>query len=147
MSLDPDIQSIEPRGWAAPKGYSNGVLARGGGGTLYTAGQIAWDAQQKLVGRGDFAAQFRQALLNVRTVVEAAGGRAQHLVRLTIYVTDKRLYLGALKDVGAAYRDVLGKHFPAMALLEVAGLLEDGALVEIEGTAVLPANAMTARDQ
>ncbi|MEZ5977874.1 MAG: RidA family protein [Planctomycetota bacterium] len=135
--MNPHLESVEPRGWKAPRGYSNGVLASGGA-LLFVAGQIAWDAEQQLVGRGDFAAQFRQALLNVRTVVEAAGGRSQHLARLTIYVTDKRLYLDSLKDVGAAYRDVLGKHFPAMALVQVADLLEEGALVEIEGTAVVP---------
>lgn len=134
----PRIETVQPEGWAAPKGYANGVVAVGGA-TVYVAGQIAWDADQRLVGAdGDFAAQFRQALANVRAVVEAAGGRAQHLVRLTIYVTDKRAYLADLKAIGAIYRDVLGRHFPAMALVQVADLLEEGALVEIEGTAVVP---------
>ncbi|HKX46064.1 MAG TPA: RidA family protein, partial [Planctomycetota bacterium] len=104
----------------------------------FVAGQIAWDAEQALVGRGDFVAQFRQALANVAAVVAAAGGRPEHVVRLTIYVTDKREYLGHLREVGEAYRAVLGKHFPAMALVQVADLLEDGALVEVEATAALP---------
>jgi enamine deaminase RidA (YjgF/YER057c/UK114 family) len=139
MTREPILETVQPAGWAAPKGYSNGVLVRGGA-TLHVAGQIAWDAEQRLVGAGDFAAQFHQALLNVRAVVEAAGGRAEHIARLVIYVTDKRLYLGALKEVGAAYRAVLGRHYPAMALLQVADLLETGALVEIEATAALPAS-------
>ncbi|MEO0650462.1 MAG: RidA family protein [Planctomycetota bacterium] len=129
-------EAIEPEGWAAPKGYANGVLARGVSDLLFVAGQIGWDAQQRLV-EGGFAAQFRQALENVRAVCEAGGARPEDVVRLTIYVTDKRLYLDAIKDVGAAYRDTLGKHFPAMALVQVADLLEAGALVEIEATAVV----------
>lgn len=135
---EPSIEPVQPAGWAAPKGYSNGMVASGGR-TVYVAGQIAWDADQNLVGAGgDFAAQFRQALANVRAVVEAAGGGPQHLVRLTIYVTDKRAYLADLRSIGAIYREVLGRHFPAMALVQVADLLEEGALVEIEGTAVVP---------
>jgi len=135
---EPFIASVQPAGWAAPKGYSNGVVASGGR-TVFVAGQIAWDAEQRLIGAdGDFGAQFRQALANVRAVVEAAGGGPQHLVRLTIYVTDKRAYLADLKAIGAIYREVLGRHFPAMALVQVADLLEEGAMVEIEGTAVVP---------
>ena len=126
---------LQPEGWAAPKGYSNGVAVDGPGRTIFVAGQIAWDADQQLVGRGDFAAQFRQALANVVAVVEAGGGRASDICRLTMYVTDKRRYLAGLPAVGSAYRDLLGKHFPAMALVQVADLLEEGAEVEIEATA------------
>jgi enamine deaminase RidA (YjgF/YER057c/UK114 family) len=129
-------RAIEPEGWAPPKGYANGVLVEGGR-TLYVAGQIGWDAEQRLVSP-DFVPQFRQALENVVAVVRAAGGAPEHLVRTTIYVTDKQAYLGDLKGVGAAWRETIGRHFPAMTLVEVADLLEPGALVEIECTAVLP---------
>lgn len=135
---EPAIAPVQPEGWAPPKGYSNGMVASGGR-TVYVAGQIAWDAEQNLVGAdGDFGAQFEQALSNVRAVVEAAGGAPHHLVRLTIYVTDKRAYTQDLRAIGATYRQVLGRHFPAMALVQVADLLEEGAMVEIEGTAVVP---------
>lgn len=136
-------KTIQPAGWASPKGYANGLLAPAGGRLLFVAGQVGWDAEQRMVD-GGFVAQFRQALANVVAVVEAAGGRATDLGRLTIYVTDKRAYEGDLKAVGAAYRGVLGRHFPAMALLEVAGLVEPGALVEIEATAVLSAESAAA---
>jgi len=132
------IDKVEPEGWKAPRGYSNGVVVTGAGRLLFVAGQIAWDAEQRLVGRGDFAAQFRQALSNVAAVVAAAGGRPEHVVRLTLYATDKRPYLAHLKEVGEAYRAILGRHFPAVALVVVADLLEEGALIEIEATAALP---------
>lgn len=132
-----DIESIQPAGWKPPSGYSNGMLATGVRAVLHVAGQIAWDAEQRLVGRGDFVAQFRQALANVVAVVEAAGGRPEHLVSLTIYVTDKRSYLEHVRGIGEAYRALVGKHFPAMALVQVADLLEDGALVEIQAVAAL----------
>jgi enamine deaminase RidA (YjgF/YER057c/UK114 family) len=131
------IDTIEPAGWKQPKGYSNGVTVSGAGSLLFVAGQIAWDAQQKLVGGKDFAAQFAQALRNVVAIVNTAGGDPQHIVRMTIYVTSKREYLASTAAVGAAWRELLGKHYPAMSLVEVADLLEDGALVEIEATAVL----------
>ncbi len=127
---------IEPEGWAPAKGYAKSILVEGGR-TLYIAGQIGWDAQQALVSP-DFLPQFRQALENVAAVVSTAGGETQHLVRVTIYVTDKTAYMGAIRDVGAAWRDVIGRHFPAMTLVVVADLLEDSAMVEIEATAVLP---------
>ena len=132
----PELAAIEPAGWAKPRGYANGIEVRGASAFVFVAGQIAWDAEQQLVGRGDFVAQFRQALANVAAVVRAAGAEPQHIVRLTIYVTDKHLYLGARREIGAAYREVLGRHYPAMALVQVADLLEDGALVEVEATAV-----------
>lgn len=131
------VDTIQPAGWKQPKGYSNGVTVAGAGSLLFVAGQIAWDAQQKLVGGGDFAAQFAQTLRNVVSVVNAAGGDPRHIVRMTIYVTSKREYLAATSAVGNAWREIIGKHYPAMALVEVAGLLEEGALVEIEATAVL----------
>ncbi len=131
------IDNVQPAGWKAPKGYSNGVTVSGAGSWLFVAGQIAWDAQQKLVGGDDFAAQFAQALRNVVSIVNTAGGDPQHIVRMTIYVKDKRRYLASTSAVGAAWREIVGKHYPAMALVEVKDLLEDGALVEIEATAAL----------
>jgi enamine deaminase RidA (YjgF/YER057c/UK114 family) len=110
------------------------------GQVLFVAGQIGWTAEAKLVAEG-MAEQFAQALRNVVDVVRAAGGRPEHVGRLTIYVTDKRAYLDATKAIGAAYREHFGRHYPAMALVQVADLLEDGALVEIEATAVIPSHA------
>lgn len=128
-------RTILPPGWKRPRGYANGMAGRGE--LLAIAGQIGWDADERLVS-DDFAGQLRQALGNVVAVVEAAGGRAEHLISITIYVVDKREYVAAIKDVGAAWRDTVGRHYPAMALVEVAGLLEPGAKVEIQGLAVLP---------
>jgi enamine deaminase RidA (YjgF/YER057c/UK114 family) len=118
-------------------GYSNGVLAPAGARMLHVAGQIAWDTDHNLVGGGDFVKQFEQTLRNVMSVVTAAGGAADDLVELMIFVTDKQQYMGNLREIGAAYRRVCGKHFPAMALVEVKGLLEPGALVEIRGVAAI----------
>ena len=132
------IENVHPEGWAPPRGYSNGVLVEGSTKQLFIAGQIAWDADQQLVGRGDFGAQFAQALRNVAAVARAAGGTPQHVVRMTVYVTDKQAYLASVKPIGQAWREVFGKHFPAMALVQVADLLEEGAQVEIEATAALP---------
>jgi enamine deaminase RidA (YjgF/YER057c/UK114 family) len=101
------------------------------------AGQIAWDAGGSLVGRGDFAAQFAQAIANVRAVLDAAGVGPDRVGRVTVYVTDKRAYLASLRECGVAWRAALGAHYPAMALVEVRDLLEDGAMVEIEATAVM----------
>ncbi len=126
---------IQPEGWASPRGYSNGYVV---GGVLFVAGQIAWDPAQRLVGRGDFAAQFEQALANVRAVLDAAGCPPERVGRVTVYVTDKQAYLASLKAVGASWKAHLGRHWPAMALVQVADLLEEGAMVEIEATAVLP---------
>lgn len=126
---------VNPPELARPRGYSHG--AWGEGRVLALAGQIGWDAQSKLVS-GEFAPQFAQALANLMAVLRAGGGQPEHLISLRIYVTDKQRYNACLKEVGASYRTELGKHFPAMALLQVADLLEDGALVEIEGLAVIP---------
>jgi enamine deaminase RidA (YjgF/YER057c/UK114 family) len=126
---------VQPQGWLKPRGYSNGMRARGE--LLAVAGQIAWNARGELV-EGGFAKQFEQALANVLAVVQAAGGGPESLISLTIYVTDRADYLGALQEVGEGYRRVLGKHYPAMALVMVAGLLDPMARVEIQGLAVLP---------
>ena len=128
---------INPAELGAPRGYSNGMLAPPGARLLFVAGQVGWDREQQLVGES-FAEQFGAALGNVIAVVRDAGGRPEHLVRLTIYVTDRRDYLAQLEEVGAAYRGLMGRHYPAMALVEVKALLETGAKVEIEGTAAVP---------
>ena len=129
---------ILPEGWPIPQGYSNGVVAPAGSRALHVAGMIAWDTERELVGAGDFAAQFAQALDNVIAVVRAAGGEVAHVASMTVYVTDKRQYLDALQAVGATWTGRCGKHFPAMALVEVADLLEEGALVELSAVAYLP---------
>ncbi|MFQ5348929.1 MAG: RidA family protein, partial [Thermoanaerobaculia bacterium] len=116
-------RTINPEELGAPRGYSNGMLAPAGAQLLFVAGQVGWDERQELVG-GGFAAQFARALENVVTVVRHAGGEPQHLVRLTIYVTDRQEYLAALEEIGAAYRGIMGRHYPAMALVEVSALLE-----------------------
>jgi enamine deaminase RidA (YjgF/YER057c/UK114 family) len=131
------MRSINPAELGAPKGYSNGMLAAPGGRLLCVAGQIGWDGEQKLVS-SEFAAQFAQALRNVLVVVREAGGQPEHIARLTIYVTDRHEYMNEAKAVGAGYRALMGKHYPAMALVEVKALLEPGAKVEIEATAVVP---------
>lgn len=133
----PYLEPINPESLGAPRGYSNGMLAPAGGRLLFVAGQIGWDGRQRLVGES-FIEQFGQALENVAAVLRAAGGAPEHLARLTLYVVDRREYLADLKAVGEAYRRVLGRHYPAMALVEVQALLEPGAKVEIEATAVLP---------
>ncbi len=130
---------INPESLGKARGYSNGVLAAPGR-MLMIAGQIAWNSDQVLVS-SEFSKQFHQALSNVKTVLLAAGGEVEDLVRLTIYVTTKAEYIAQIKEVGAAYRELLGRHFPAMALVEVADLLEEGAKVEIQGTAVIPDRA------
>jgi len=129
---------INPESLGVPSGYSNGVLVNGGGKLLFIAGQIAWDKDQKIVS-DDFIEQFDQALSNVITVLRAAGGEPGNVVRLVIYVTDKIEYRKRTHKVGECYRKHMGKHFPAMVLVQVAGLLDDRAKVEIEGMAVIPA--------
>lgn len=128
---------VLPEGWVQPKGYSNGVVAPRGSRLLSVAGQVAFDAQGRLVGQGDFVAQFRQALANVLAVVEAAGGNAESLLSMTVYVTDKRRYLERLRELGEVWRQCCGRHYPAMALVEVAGLVEEGALLEIQALAAV----------
>ena len=127
---------LQPPGWARPKGFSHGIAVTAGT-TVYIAGQIGCDAEGNVVEK-TFAGQFRQTLKNILAVLAEAGGRPEHLVRLTWYVLDKREYLGALKEVGAAYRELMGRHYPVMAVLQVSGLVEDAARLEIEATAVIP---------
>ncbi len=130
-----DFDILQPENWAAPKGYANGIAAQGR--QIFIAGQIGWDAQGKLVS-ADFVAQIEQALANIVQVLAQAGAEPRHIVRLTWYLTDKAEYLARQKDIGAAYRRTVGRHFPAMSAVVVAGLIEDGARVEIEATAVIP---------
>jgi len=127
---------INPDALGAPSGYSHGVLVEGGGKLLFIAGQIAWEQNQKIVS-DDFVEQFDKALANVITVVKAAGGEANNITRLVVYVTNKHEYLAQTKAVGERYRKHMGKHFPAMVLVQVAGLLDDAAKVEIEAMAVI----------
>lgn len=129
------LQKIQPPDWAEPKGYANGILARGR--LLFVGGQIGWNDRQEFES-DDFVAQTRQTLLNIRAVLEAAGGGPEHMARMTWYVVDREEYIASLKALGGAYREVMGKHFPAMTCVQVAGLVEARARVEIEVTAVLP---------
>ncbi|MCC7013974.1 MAG: RidA family protein [Planctomycetes bacterium] len=131
------LQAIQVPGWKSPKGYSNGQLAPAGARLLAIAGQVAWDANEQIVGRGEFAAQFRQALSNVLAIVRAAGGEPSDLMSLTIFVVDSKAYSECLRDLGAIWKELVGRHYPAMALVQVAALLEDGALLEIQGLAAL----------
>jgi len=131
------MRTINPQELGAPKGYSNGALMPPGSSLLFVAGQIGWNSDQKIVS-AEFLDQFDQALRNVVAVVEGAGGRVEHLGRLTLYVTDKSEYLADLQGLGEVYRRIMGRHFPAMTLVEVQALLEAGAKVEIEATAAIP---------
>ena len=129
------MQILHPKHWAKAKGFANGVAAEGR--QVYVAGQVGWNAQQ-VFESDDFVAQVEQALRNIVEVLAEAGAGPEHLVRLTWYVTDKRDYLSRLGEVGQAYRRVIGRHYPAMALVQVVALVEDRAKVEIEATAVVP---------
>jgi enamine deaminase RidA (YjgF/YER057c/UK114 family) len=125
---------LQPPGWAAPKGYSNGVSTRGR--QIYLAGQIGWNESQQLVSTR-FAVQVRQALQNIVVLLAQAGGRPEHLVRLTWFVTNLEEYRAEQKEIGAAYRDVIGRHYPPMSVVQVVSLVEQSAKVEIEATAVV----------
>ena len=129
------LKVLQPAGWARAKGFSNGIAASGQ--LVFIAGQIGWTGEGKWEAR-DFAGQFRQALKNILDVLKEAKGGPEHIVRLTWYVIDKKEYLGALKEVGNAYRELMGKHYPTMAVVQVSGLVEDEARLEIEATAVVP---------
>ena len=127
---------LHPKGWKATPGYSNGIAATGR--MVFTGGVIGWNDQQEFE-TDDFGEQVRIALQSIVAILAEAGARPEHLVRLTWYVTDKQEYLSALKQIGQAYKDVIGRHYPAMALVQVVALVEDRAKVEIEATAVIPA--------
>ncbi len=131
MSMD----FLQPPGWMRAKGYSNGVAAAGR--SVFVSGMIGWDGQCQFH-TDDFAGQTRQALENVVAVLAEAGARPEHIVRMTWYVVDKKEYLAASKEIGQAYRDIIGRHFPAMTAVQVSALIEDRARVEIEVTAVIP---------
>jgi enamine deaminase RidA (YjgF/YER057c/UK114 family) len=126
---------LHPRSWKQPRGFANGVVAEGR--VVFLAGQIGWNAEQKFES-WDFVEQARQALANIVALVHEAGGKAEHVTRLTWFVVDKQEYLSRLSDLGDAYRAVMGRHFPAMTMVQVVALVEDQAKVEIEATAVLP---------
>ncbi len=132
MSL---MQILQPPGWARAKGFSNGIACSGK--LVFIAGQIGWTGQGVWEAR-DFAGQFRQVLKNILEILKETNGRPEHIVRLTWYVVDKHEYFGALKEVGAAYRELMGKHYPTMAVVQVSGLVEAEARLEIEATAVIP---------
>lgn len=127
---------LQPPGWPRPSGYSNGI-ATTGGTMVFVAGQIGWDANRRVV-PGNFVAQARQALQNVMAVLAEAGGGAEHVVRMTWYVTDAAEYRAAAGPLGAMYREIMGRNFPAMTAVQVAALIEPYAVVEIEVTAVIP---------
>ena len=129
------MKILQPAGWAKPRGFSNGISAAGN--LVFVAGQIGWTGDCKWEAK-DFAGQFRQTLKNTLAVLAEAGAKPEHIVRMTWYVTDKKEYLGAIKDVGAAYRELIGRNYPAMAVVQVVALMEDEARVEIETTAVVP---------
>jgi|TARA_B100000530_G_scaffold327327_1_gene266979 enamine deaminase RidA (YjgF/YER057c/UK114 family) len=129
------MEGLNPRGWKRPKGYSNGIAAEGR--FVFVAGMVGWNADEKFES-GDFVDQFRSALENTVAVLKEGGAGPEHICRMTMYFTDKQLYLSRLPEVGQAYRDVIGKNFPTMAAVQVVALMEDDAKVEIETTAVVP---------
>jgi enamine deaminase RidA (YjgF/YER057c/UK114 family) len=130
------MKTLNPKDWAKPKGYANGMAARGT--LVFVAGQIGWNAAKGAFESDDFVAQTRQALANIVAVLKEAGASPEHIARLTWYVTDKREYTSRLAEIGKVYREVLGRHFPAMAVVQVTALVEDRAKIEIEATAVVP---------
>ena len=129
------MKILQPPMWSRPRGYSNGIAARGT--VVFIGGQVGWDAQCKFAS-DDFTAQARQALANIVEILAEAGGKPEHIARMTWYVTDKREYVAAYRGIGEAYREIMGRHFPAMTAIEVSALIEDRARVEIEATAVIP---------
>ena len=129
------MKILQPPGWARAKGFANGIAASGQ--LVFIAGQIGWTGQGKWEAR-DFAGQFKQAIRNILAVLAEANGKPEHIVRLTWYVIDKKEYLSSLQEVGAAYRELMGRHYPTMAVVQVSGLVEDEARLEIEATAVVP---------
>lgn len=135
MSGQSTIRTLQPQGWKPARGYSNGMMAEGR--TVWLGGQIGWNGDQ-VFETDDFVEQVRQTLENIVAILAEAGGRPEHIVRLTWFITDKQAYVSRLAEVGAAYRSVMGKNFPTMSVVQVVALIEDRAKVEIEATAVLP---------
>lgn len=131
------MQVLQPPGWARPRGYSNGIATEGGR-LVFISGQIGWNEKCEFAEKG-FGGQFRQTLHNILAVLAEAGGKPEHIVRLTWYVVDKQEYLAAGAEVGAAYRELMGRNFPTMAVVQVGALVEDDARLEIEAMAVVPA--------
>ena len=129
------MQVLQPPGWAKPRGYANGIAAQGR--MVFVGGQVGWTGDQKFEA-DDFVGQARQALANIVAVLAEAGGRPEHIVRMTWYVLDKAEYVASYRALGAVYREIIGAHFPAMTAVEVTALIEDEARVEIEATAVIP---------
>jgi enamine deaminase RidA (YjgF/YER057c/UK114 family) len=129
------MEILQPANWVRPKGYSNGIVATGR--MVFVSGMIGWDAQEKIVSR-ELAEQVRQALSNVVAVLAEADAKPEHITRLTWYLIDKKEYLGQADKIGSIYREIIGRHFPAMTVVQVSSLLEDDARVEIEVTAVVP---------
>ena len=132
------MEILQPPNWPRPNGFSNGIAARGR--LIFIAGQIGWDEHCRIQS-SDFSEQVRQALKNIIAVLAASDGKPEHIVRMTWYILDKQEYLGAIREVGAAYRELIGRHYPAMAVVQVSGLIEDQAKLEIETTAVIPESA------
>jgi len=129
------MQMLQPPGWKKPKGYANGIVAKGR--MVFVAGQVGWNAEEKFE-TSDFAGQARQALKNIVAILAEGGAGPEHICRMTWYVGDRHEYNASLKDLGAAYREIIGKNFPVMTAVQVAGFVEEGAKLEIEVTAVLP---------
>ena len=129
------MRILQPEGWVRPRGYSNGVLAEGR--VVFIAGQVGWDPEERMTAQ-DIVGQARQALANIVAILREGGGKPEHITRMTWFVTDAREYSAVQRELGAAYVEVIGNHYPAMTLVQVAALLEEGAKVEIEATAVIP---------
>jgi enamine deaminase RidA (YjgF/YER057c/UK114 family) len=129
------MKILQPPSWARPRGFSNGVAAKGQ--MIFVSGTVGWDAEGKFVSN-EFVGQARQALKNIVEILAEAKAKPEHITRMTWYVIDRKEYLAASKELGAAYREIIGGHYPAMTAVEVAGLIEDQAKIEIEVTAVIP---------
>ncbi len=132
------MRIVQPEGWPRPRGYANGIVAEGR--VLFVSGQVAWDEKEQFHS-DDLVEQVRQTLNNVLTMLKAGGAKPEHVARMTWYITDKREYMRRGKEIGAVYRELMGKHYPTMSMVQVAALMEDRARVEIEVTAVIPHGA------
>ncbi|MFQ5914603.1 MAG: RidA family protein [Nitrospinota bacterium] len=131
------MQTLQPPGWPRPKGYSNGMVASGK--MVFLAGLVGWNEQEQFETE-EFAGQARQVFQNIVTLLNEAGARPEHIVRMTWFISDKEEYLASLREIGAAYREIIGRHYPPMSVIEVSGFIEEGAKLEVETTAVIPGN-------